>query len=128
VVEGNAAPGQISPLARKSRDLLRAVSPGALVNVWLFGQIKSRGLRHTFVSVCWGPPMTCQIRATAEELEHAIIVNNDIMSEGENKEKGSLDKTFDWKILFEPLIGCMHPIIASGATPIGSADHAPNRK
>jgi hypothetical protein len=25
---------------------------------------------------------------------------------------------------FEPIIGCKHPIIASGATPIGSVDHA----
>jgi hypothetical protein len=30
--------------------------------------------------------------------------------------------------LLEPMIGCHHPIIASGATPIGSADHAPDIK
>jgi hypothetical protein len=39
--------------------------------------------------------MTCQIRASAEELEHAIIVNNDVMRKGKNKVEGSLDKTFD---------------------------------
>ena len=27
---------------------------------------------------------------------------------------------------FEPIPGCKHPTIASGATPIGSAGHAPN--
>jgi hypothetical protein len=48
--------------------------------------------------------MTCQIRASAEELEHTIIVSNAAMSEGENEEEGSLDKTFDKKILFEPMI------------------------
>jgi hypothetical protein len=26
--------------------------------------------------------MTCQIRASVEELEHAIIVSNDVMSKG----------------------------------------------
>jgi hypothetical protein len=30
--------------------------------------------------------------------------------------------------LSEPKIGCRHPIIASGATPIGSAGRAPDRK
>jgi hypothetical protein len=30
--------------------------------------------------------------------------------------------------LYEPIIGCRHPIIASGATPIGSAGRAPDRK
>jgi hypothetical protein len=29
--------------------------------------------------------------------------------------------------LFEPIIGYKQPIIASGATPIGSADRAPDR-
>jgi hypothetical protein len=29
---------------------------------------------------------------------------------------------------FEPIIGCKHPIIASGATPIESTDRAPDRK
>jgi hypothetical protein len=29
---------------------------------------------------------------------------------------------------FEPIIGCKHPIIALGATPIGNAGRAPNRK
>ena len=76
-------PSPFTPLARKSRDLLRAVSLSASVNVWLFGQIKRRGHRHAFISVCWGPPMTRQIRASTEELEHAIIVSNDVMREGE---------------------------------------------
>jgi hypothetical protein len=30
--------------------------------------------------------------------------------------------------LFEPIIGCKHPIIASGTTPIGSAGRAPDKK
>jgi hypothetical protein len=30
--------------------------------------------------------------------------------------------------IFEPIIGCQHPIIVSGATPIGSAERAPDRK
>jgi hypothetical protein len=29
---------------------------------------------------------------------------------------------------FEPIKGCNHPLIASGATPIGSADRAPDEK
>jgi hypothetical protein len=32
------------------------------------------------------------------------------------------------KVYFEPIIGCKHPIIASGATPIGSTEHAPDEK
>jgi hypothetical protein len=32
------------------------------------------------------------------------------------------------KLIFEPIIGCKHPIIALGATPIGTAGHAPDRK
>jgi hypothetical protein len=32
------------------------------------------------------------------------------------------------KINFDPIIGCKHPIIAPGATPIGSAGRAPDRK
>jgi hypothetical protein len=32
------------------------------------------------------------------------------------------------KINFEPIIGCKHPIVASGDIPIGSAGHAPDRK
>jgi hypothetical protein len=28
----------------------------------------------------------------------------------------------------EPIIGCKHPIIASGATPIGSAECTPDKK
>ena len=75
-------PGPFTPLVRNSRDLLRAAPPGASENVWLFGQIKRRVRRRAFVSICWGPSMTRQIRASAEELEHAIIVSNDIMHEG----------------------------------------------
>jgi hypothetical protein len=32
------------------------------------------------------------------------------------------------KLCFEPIIGCKHPIIASGATLIGSTGPAPDRK
>jgi hypothetical protein len=32
------------------------------------------------------------------------------------------------KVYFEPIIGCNHPIISSGATPIRSAERAPNEK
>jgi hypothetical protein len=32
------------------------------------------------------------------------------------------------EIKFEPIIGCKHKIIASGATPIGSTYRAPERK
>jgi hypothetical protein len=30
--------------------------------------------------------------------------------------------------VIEPIIGCKHPIIASGATPIGSAERAPDEQ
>jgi hypothetical protein len=32
------------------------------------------------------------------------------------------------KFSFEPIIGCKHPIIALRATPIGSADRAPDKE
>ena len=82
--------------------------------------------------------MTHQIRASAEELEHAIIVSNDVMREGEakvsgrdrkvkQKKKAHSNKKLAGRIISEPMIGCMHPTIDSGATPIGSADRTPDR-
>jgi hypothetical protein len=32
------------------------------------------------------------------------------------------------KLSFQSVIGCKHPIIASGATPIGSAERAPDEE
>ena len=81
--EGNSAPDPFSPLARKQRNLLHAVSTGRLgervtvqsnQELWASPRVRQRLM---------GPPMTCHIRASAEELEHAIIVSNDVMREGE---------------------------------------------
>jgi hypothetical protein len=40
------------------------------------------------------------------------------------------EKTYEAKFeeVIEPIIGCKHPIIASGATPIGSAERTPNEQ
>jgi hypothetical protein len=48
------------------------------------------------------------------EFQHARIPSK--------KEK--IDKYEVEKVYFEPITGCKHPIIASRATPIGSAEHA----
>ena len=136
--EGNGAPDPFSPLARKQRNLLRAVSTGRLGE-----RVTIRSNQESWASPrgrqgMMGPPMTCHIRASAEELEHAIIVSNDVMREGEEKVSGRdkkvkqkkkvhSNKNLAGRIISKPMIGCMHPTIASGATPIGSADRAPDR-
>jgi hypothetical protein len=42
-------------------------------------------------------------------------------------EKEKIDKYKVEKVYFEPITGYKHPILASGATPIGSADRAPDK-